>query len=159
MAADMVSLSFFSSLPSFPPLQTWEDKDISSWAHPRFKELVGAVEVPSVGGKITSWEKCTGDCTIIFSRGKKRHGYDIAAIANFTAKPAESKGKEIKGTIEFPEIADSVADEPWQVLVAIKDPSAETKVQAEIVYDAFKAAAPKLRKAIDQWVEELKAQS
>lgn len=135
---------------------TWEDKDISSWAHPRFKEVLKEVTVPSVSGKITGWEKVTGDCTIIFSRGKKRHGYDIAAIANFTAKVGD--GKEIKGQIEFPEIADSVADEPWQVLISIKDPTSETKAHGEVVYDAFKATAAQFRKAIDAWVAELKQQ-
>jgi hypothetical protein len=135
---------------------TWEDKDISSWAHPRFKELIQAVEVPSVGGKITGFDRLAGDCTIIFSRGKKKHGYDVSALANFTAKLAE--GQEVKGTLEFPEIADSVADEPWQVLISIKDPTADTKASGEIVYDAFKAAVPKFRAAIDAWVAELKKQ-
>lgn len=136
---------------------TWEDKDISSWAHPRFKALIKEVKVESVNGKITGFEKVTGDCTIIFSRGKKKHGYDIAAIANFTAKVG-ADGKEIKGQLEFPEIADTVADEPWQVLISIKDPTSETKAQSEVVYDAFKAAVPQFRKAIDAWVEELKKQ-
>lgn len=136
---------------------TWEDKDISTWAHPRFKELLQTIEVPSVGGKITGFERLSGDCTIIFSRGKKRHGYDIAALANFTAKMAE--GATIKGTLEFPEIADSCADEPWQVLISIKDPTSETRATADIVYDAFKATVPAIRAKIDEWVAELKQQS
>jgi hypothetical protein len=108
-----------------------------------------------VSGKITGFERISGDCTIIFSRGKRRHGYDISALANFTAK-VTAEGKEIKGTLEFPEIADSVADEPWQVLVSIKDPTADTKVQGEQVYDEFKKAVPQFRKAIDAWVVDLK---
>jgi len=135
---------------------TWEDKDISQWAHARFKELITKLEIPAVGAKITGCEKVSGDCTIIFSRGKRRHGYDIACIANFTAKLAE--GATVKGTLEMPEIADSVADEPWQVLISIKDPTAETKKQGEVVYDAWKAKVPEIRKVIDQWVAELKEQ-
>jgi activator of HSP90 ATPase len=132
-----------------------EDSDISNWAHAHFKSLISGVSVPSVSGKITGFERISGDCTIIFSRGKRRHGYDISALANFTAK-VTAEGKEIKGTLEFPEIADSVADEPWQVLVSIKDPTADTKVQGEQVYDEFKKAVPHFRKAIDAWVADLK---
>jgi hypothetical protein len=134
---------------------TWEDKDISIWAHAHFKTLISTVEVPSVSGKVSGVDKISGDCTIIFSRGRKKHGYDIACTINFTAKPGDTT---INGTVEFPEIADSVADEPWQVLIAIKDPTNNTKAQGEIVYDAFKAAVPKFRKVIDQWVEDLKKQ-
>jgi len=134
---------------------TWEDCDISSWAHAHFKTLLSAVEVPAVSGKITGYERVTGDCTIIFSRGKKRHGYDINALATFTAR-VSADGKDIKGTLEFPEIADSVADEPWQVLVSIKDPTPETRQHADQVYDAFKKQLPAFRKAIDQWVADLK---
>jgi len=120
---------------------------------------VGAVQVPAVSGKITGWDRVTGDCTIIYSRGKKKYGYDISALANFTARVAAgegSKGTEIKGTLEFPEVADSVADEPWQVHISVKDPTAETKRQGEEVYDAFKKSLPALRQAIDAWVAELK---
>lgn len=134
---------------------TWEDSDISVWAHGHFKNLISAVEVPSVQGKITGIERINGDCTIIFSRGKKKHGYDISCLANFTAR-VSAAGSEIKGTLEFPEIADSVADEPWQILVAIKDPTADNKAQGEEVYDAFKKALPNFRKAIDAWVADLK---
>ncbi len=108
-----------------------------------------------MSGKLTGFERVTGDCTIIFSRGKRRHGYDISALANFTAR-VTAAGAEIKGTLEFPEIADSVADEPWQVLISMKDPTADTKSQGDEVYDAFKKQLPEFRKAIDAWVAELK---
>lgn len=134
---------------------TWEDKDVSQWAHAHFKTVMGAIEVPAVSGKVTGVERIAGDCTIIFSRGKKRHGYDINALVNFTAR-ASSAGAEIKGTIEFPEIADTCADEPWQVLISIKDPTADNKAQGEEVYDAFRKAVPNIRKAIDAWVADLK---
>jgi activator of HSP90 ATPase len=105
---------------------------------------------------MTSVDKLAGDCTILFSRGKKRLGYDIACILNFTAKLAE--GASISGTLEFPEIADSVASDPWQVLIAIKDQTAANRNQGEMVYDAYKASIPKIRAVIDAWVEELKLQ-
>lgn len=134
---------------------TWEDSDISVWAHAHFKELISQVEVPAVSGKISGVERISGDCTIIFSRGKKRHGYDISVLVNFTAR-VSAAGAEIKGQLEFPEIADSVADEPWQVLISIKDQTADTKAQGEEVYDAFKKQLPAFRKQIDLWVANLK---
>lgn len=108
-----------------------------------------------MSGKISGVERISGDCTIIFSRGKKRHGYDISVLANFTARVSPA-GAEIKGQLEFPEIADSVADEPWQILISIKDQTADTKAQGEEVYDAFKKQLPAFRKQIDQWVAALK---
>lgn len=134
---------------------TWEDKDVSQWAHAHFKTLMAAIEVPAVSGKVTGVERIAGDCTIIFSRGKKRHGYDINALVNFTAR-VSAAGAEIKGTIEFPEIADTCADEPWQVLISIKDPTPENKAQGEEVYDAFRKAVPAIRKTVDSWVADLK---
>lgn len=134
---------------------TWEDRDISSWGHNHLKQLLVGFEVAEVKGKITGFERVSGDCTIIFSRGRKKTGYDISALANFSAKVGD---QAIKGSLEFPEIADSCADEPWQVLVTIKDQNADNKAAGEQVYDAFKKAVPDIRKKIDQWVEELKKQ-
>lgn len=127
---------------------------MSSWAHDHFRKILTSVTVPSVEGKVTDVEKISGDCTVIFSRGKKKYGYDINATLNFTARVNE---KSVKGSIEFPEIADSCADEPWQVLISIKERNSDNKKEADIVYDAFKKEVPSIRAKVDEWVKDFKA--
>ncbi|POM72971.1 LOW QUALITY PROTEIN: Hypothetical protein PHPALM_10231 [Phytophthora palmivora] len=62
---------------------TWEERDKSEWARERLKHHILTSfsvedEAQGLSIKATSIVKCDGEAKIVFSRGKKRCGYELS---------------------------------------------------------------------------------
>ena len=99
---------------------TWEDKDKTSWAKKRLKQLMEDIVLIDDDGsscQVTKLEKIEGDASIISARGKTRYVYDFGFEMKFTVIHAPSgdvngekedgsddekkKQGKIKGTLVF----------------------------------------------------------
>ena len=68
---------------------TFEERNFSAWALPRMKELLAAVPVP--GGRTMNSTNVDGEASIIFSRGKKKSGFEVCIDFDFEDGPTASK--------------------------------------------------------------------
>ena len=99
---------------------TWEEKDLSSWAHTRLTALLSSpslaapASAPSLTVTVT---KVTGDATLVFTRGKRRVGYDLQVTAEWSATV---DGAAVKGGLELPSI-DQTSDDDFEVVVTVKE--------------------------------------
>eukprot|EP00759_Apiculatamorpha_spiralis_P002710 PhF_6_TR11167/c0_g1_i2/m.18002 len=55
---------------------TMEERDFSSWAHIRVKELFTNLDISDTAKKLSA-TTVEGDASIIFTRGKKRPGFEL----------------------------------------------------------------------------------
>lgn len=132
---------------------TWEDRDMTSWAQPHIKQLlVGLTATDKASGvtvTIGSVSKVEGDATIIFTRGKKKFGYDLNVTANFTGDQKEDK---VEGKLEF--TLDDTNGDDYDILIDCKDGTkAEKAVRA-----AGKLLIPQVRQKAEQFVQDFKKQ-
>lgn len=136
---------------------TWEERDLSAWGQKRLKELLKEVKTSSVA--ITAVEKCNGDCTIVWSRGKKKIGYDLSIAAEFEG---EHNGVKAHGIVDIPEFADSNGYDVDDVTINIKmkegkDGSNNSEAQAA-VKEAMKKQVKTIRAKLEKFLEEFKEQ-
>ena len=124
---------------------TWEEKDLSSWAATRLTQLLSF----SHAGLNVSCTKVTGDATLVFTRGKKRVGYDLAIVCEWTGQAeaeAEAEaggsgaGELVKGGLELPSVDQTSVDD-FELVVTVKE---RGKAGDEAV-DRLTRAAKKLR--------------
>ena len=136
---------------------TWEERDLSSWGHKRLKELLKEVHSSSVA--ITAVEKCNGDCTIVWSRGKKKIGYDLSIAADFEG---EHNGVKVVGIVDIPEFADSNGYDVDEVTINIKikeNKEGNTNSEAQTaVKEAMKKQVKTIRAKLEKFLEEFKEQ-
>ncbi|TYZ57124.1 hypothetical protein PybrP1_009530 [[Pythium] brassicae (nom. inval.)] len=137
---------------------TWEERDRSAWARERLKLLVLTdfrFEDAALGVAVaaTSISRCEGDAKVIFSRGKKRCGYDIALKFAWSAKRSaetEDAEDEVTGHVEIRDFDDTSGEE-YEVTVSA-DVSHSRGVD---VRNAVLKREPELRKLLAAWKEEL----
>lgn len=72
---------------------TGEERDLSKWAHDRLSALLLTVASEDKSVQVTSIKSVSGDATIVFSRGKKKYGYDLSIIAEWTLMSTLDKSK------------------------------------------------------------------
>uniref|UniRef100_K3WL21 Activator of Hsp90 ATPase AHSA1-like N-terminal domain-containing protein n=1 Tax=Globisporangium ultimum (strain ATCC 200006 / CBS 805.95 / DAOM BR144) TaxID=431595 RepID=K3WL21_GLOUD len=151
---------------------TWEEKDKSEWARARLKERIldsfsfvdGAHKVSI---KANSIVKCDGEAKvlsfimsnlmlqIVFSRGKKRCGYDISLKFEWTSTRADGEedpegADEVTGHVEVHDF-DDTSGEDYEIKVT-------TGMSRKHDMDAKKSVLkwePELRKILTAWKEEL----
>ncbi|KAF1336744.1 Activator of 90 kda heat shock protein atpase 1, partial [Globisporangium splendens] len=139
---------------------TWEEKDKSVWARERLKELIldsfsfvdGSHKVSI---KANSIVKCDGEAKIVFSRGKKRCGYDISLKFEWTSTRADGEEDpegvdEVTGHVEVHDF-DDTSGEDYEIKVT-------TEMSRKHETDAKKSVLkwePELRKILATWKEEL----
>ncbi|CBK20884.2 uncharacterized protein [Blastocystis hominis] len=84
---------------------TWEEMDLSKWAMKRIPEILKAAEFEQKGYsiRIADVEKCDGQATYVFVKGKKRPGFDITLKLKWCATCDESS-EEAKGTITINDV-------------------------------------------------------
>jgi activator of HSP90 ATPase len=86
---------------------TWEERDVSTWAEQRIKQLIGSYQFPSLedGGcvKIKSVKKVEGRASVIYVRGKKKVGYEFRVEVDW-------EGENASGSIELPDLSDYDTD-------------------------------------------------
>ena len=112
---------------------TWEEKDLSGWAASRLSQLLSFQH----GGLHVSCTKVTGDATLVFTRGKKRVGYDLAIVCEWSG----GSGTElVKGGLELPSVDQTSVDD-FELIVSVK----ERGKAGDDAVDRFSRAAKKLR--------------
>ncbi|GAB9473092.1 Activator of 90 kda heat shock protein atpase 1 [Globisporangium polare] len=137
---------------------TWEEKDKSEWARERLKELVlssfsfvdGAHKVSI---KANSIVRCDGDAKVVFSRGKKRCGYDISLKFEWASTRTEEDAEgveDVTGHVEVHDF-DDTNGEDYEIKVT-------TEMSRQHEVDAKKAVLkwePELRNILATWKDEL----
>jgi len=132
---------------------TWEDRDMSSWAHERIKSLFKDFELtlglPDCKATINSVSKVDGEASIVFTRGKRKVGYELSFTAEYTG---EHKSTAVSGTIECPSV--DYGDNEFEVVVkAAKSDAAHDAVRAAIarnkilIYSRFEQLVKELNAA------------
>jgi len=131
---------------------TWEERDMSEWAQSRLRELLLNLVVPNFAHgnlKLTSVSKIEGDATIVFTRGKKKVGFELNIECLFTGLYKEAKA-EVKLTIPSVD-ADDVDDFTVKLNVPEGSDKKTIKSQASSV-------TPLVRKKLKQLKDELQMQ-
>ena len=120
---------------------------MSSWAHSRLTALLAFTSTarPQLAVACT---KVTGDATLVFTRGKKRVGYDLAIQCEWRGR-ADEGGEEVKGAIELPSV-DQTSEDEYEMTVTVKD---RGQVGDEAV-DQLTRAAKKLREPITSKIRQ-----
>jgi hypothetical protein len=130
-----------------------------SWANTRLTEIMTKSNskcLQSSNAKVTidSVDKCTGDASIIFTRGKKKYGYDLNVEGKWNATYSVENGKEIvfKGKFVCHNFDETNKDECSVKFTLSEDEKKdnETKNSEEDI-DSFMKW---LRKTGQKWVEE-----
>jgi hypothetical protein len=135
---------------------TWEEKDLSSWAQDTLKKLLLSVVIPSHSDmkiNITSVNKCTGDASIVYSRGKKRIGYDMHASIEWSG---EYKAAPCKGHINVDGVEETNDEDDYVIKVTYSTSEESDSSAAEKCATLVKKAIPDVRKQIAKFVEEIK---
>ncbi|CAI5735175.1 unnamed protein product [Hyaloperonospora brassicae] len=127
---------------------TWEERDKSEWARERLKHHIltsfsfdGGAEGLCV--KATSIVRCDGEAKVVFSRGKKRCGYELSVKFSWASG-------DVSGHIELLDFDDTSADE-FEIVVTADGSSQRDVAAKKAVIDR----EPELRKLLALWKEEL----
>ncbi|TDH74200.1 uncharacterized protein CCR75_001175 [Bremia lactucae] len=128
---------------------TWEERDKSEWARERLKHHILASfsyedEAQGLSVKATSFVKCDGEAKVVFSRGKKRCGYDLSI------KFAWESGDDVSGHVELQDFDDTCGDE-YEVFVTSNGSGQRDLAAKKAVMDM----EPELRKLLALWKQEL----
>ncbi|KAG7400321.1 hypothetical protein PHYBOEH_006261 [Phytophthora boehmeriae] len=128
---------------------TWEEKDKSEWARDRLKHHIFSTfvfedEAEGLSIKAKSFERCDGEAKIVFSRGKKRCGYELSVKFEW------SSGDDVSGYVELQDFDDTSGDE-YEVLVTVSGSSQRDLAAKKAVI----AWEPELRKLLALWKQEL----
>ena len=136
---------------------TWEEKDLSSWAQQRLTALLSFPASASSSSSLSvTVTGVTGDATLVFTRGKKRVGYDLSITAEWKAK-AGSNGEEMKGGLELPSI-DQTSEGEYEMVVTVKERGQAADDDVDAVTRQVRHLKPKLSERIKQFENELREQ-
>ncbi|CAH0488418.1 unnamed protein product [Peronospora farinosa] len=128
---------------------TWEERDKSEWARERLKHHLltsFGFEDQALGLSIevTSIVRCEGDAKVVFSRGKKRCGYELSV------KFAWQSSDAVSGHVELQDFDDTNGDD-FEVLVTTNGDSEQDLIVKKAVINK----ESELRKLLALWKEEL----
>ncbi|KAH7476219.1 hypothetical protein PRIC1_000231 [Phytophthora ramorum] len=128
---------------------TWEERDKSEWARERLKHHILTAfsfedEAQGLSIKATSIVRCDGEAKIVFSRGKKRCGYELSV------KFAWEGSDDVSGHVELQDFDDTSGDD-YEVLVSTNGSSQRELAAKKVVSDW----EPELRKMLAMWKQEL----
>ncbi|TMW57250.1 hypothetical protein Poli38472_003175 [Pythium oligandrum] len=137
---------------------TWEERDKSEWARDRLKYHIltsftfsnDALDVKITASAI---DKCEGDAKVVFSRGKKRCGYDIFLKFEWLATHAAGDADEAETASGYVELHDfdDTSGEDYEVHVTVQGSSQHAK-NAKRAVEQWETG---LRKILATWKEEL----
>ncbi|KAK9097632.1 hypothetical protein Sjap_023129 [Stephania japonica] len=138
---------------------TWEEKNLTSWANARIKELLASLaSLKYTTGKaqICQVSKCVGDAFVVTVRNKKRFGYTYELTLKFKGEwQIQGEAMEIKGHMEIPEFSFGELDD-LQVDVNMsenKDVGEEDKMR---IAQDLKMFLQPIRGKLLQFEDELK---
>jgi len=130
---------------------TYEERDVSAWARARLAELLGEASVPEFadGSALIAPWKVTGEATAVFTRGKKRVGYELNAKSTFSGS---FQSKSVTGNIEIPSLDNSCGFNPdFKINVT----TAGSSEQDEVVRRAVNKIQDAIRQQVDAFLKEL----
>jgi len=123
---------------------TWEDTDMTTWVHERVKTLF-----LSAGPSLCDTTQLTvidttvsGEASILFTRGKKRIGFELNISVKFTADDG------IEGTIDMPSVDETSVD----------DFGIEVKCDHEETRRGIESSFSTIRELFDGFVAEFRKQ-
>jgi len=121
---------------------TWEERGCLEWVKEQLKaRVVGLREniaSPATDDKftITELKSCTGEASVVCTRGKARHGFDLELSLGWEAIIG---GPTIKGVIDISEVSrDTVEDDELEFKVQI---DSDSKKESEAAKDKAQAQA------------------
>ena len=130
---------------------TFEERDMKGWVDDALKRHLKAVAANADGCAVlvTSVKKCSGEASLVISRGKARHVFeytaDLAFEATFPAEAPPGPGPAtVKGVLHLPEISSSITDGNYESTVSKKPSSAKLSRPR---LDALNAAVANLQDA------------
>jgi activator of HSP90 ATPase len=135
-----------------------EERDKSEWARERLRQHIldsfaFTDDALSLSIKATSVVRCDGDAKIVFSRGKKRCGYDMSVKFEYesTRLGEDDEGfPEATGHVELHDFDDTSGEE-YEISVKAEGNSQHAK-DARAAVQKWEAG---LRKLLAAWKEEL----
>ena len=133
---------------------TWEEKDLSSWAHARMTALLAFKGAASPSVEL-SCTKVSGDATLVYTRGKKRVGYDLAIQCEWRGRAAD--GEEVKGGLELPSV-DQTSEDEYEMVVTVKERGKADDEAVEQLTRAAKKLRDTITSKIKQFEKELQEQ-
>lgn len=132
----------------------WADKDVSSWAHSRLKELINSdiVAAPVAGehfgAKVDNVDSVDGDATLYNRKGTLKVLYDLKVSGKWTSCHDDEKDRT-HGTFKF-----ELFDEDPEFVVAV-----DAKSKGEALYKTIfsRALTPIIRTQCRTFIAELHA--
>lgn len=132
---------------------TFEERDVTEYAQSTFrKHLVGTTLNSAEGIEITKVSKCEGESTIVWTRGKKKVGYDLQIRMTWSNK--KSDDDLITGNIDITELADFNDLDETEIKFSTKTESEGAK---ELTRKLSKQSKDVILKKIQEFVNDLKA--
>ncbi|KAK8820694.1 Hsp90-like protein [Blastocystis sp. ATCC 50177/Nand II] len=131
---------------------TWEECDFSKWAQSRIPEIFKTGHISKNNYEITfpSVEKCDGQATYVFVKGKKRPGFDFSLRIKWKAT-CDSEEDDATGTVCIDDFSDtSDGDYEWSFK---SNKSDENHLKAK---SAVQASKGEIIKLLDAWINEFK---
>ncbi|KAF0701472.1 Aste57867_8048 [Aphanomyces stellatus] len=133
---------------------TWEEKNKSEWAKESLKRHI-LEEFHMVDAK-TGWDiratsiiKCEGEAKLVFSRGKKRCGYDIALEFEYEGVHEGDKATS-SGQIKLHDFEDTNGED-YEIHVSSNTSSLPDKKTVAVI----KQEEDHLRKVLQAWKDDL----
>ncbi|KAF0774366.1 hypothetical protein AaE_001934 [Aphanomyces astaci] len=133
---------------------TWEEINKSQWAKESLKRFI--LEEFQIVDAATGWNvrattivKCDGDAKLVFSRGKKRCGYDIALEFDYEGVHV-GKSETSSGKINLHDFEDTNGED-YEIHVKSATSSAQDKTTVAIIKKHENA----LRTVLLAWKQDL----
>eukprot|EP00240_Pyramimonas_obovata_P014644 CAMPEP_0118925912 /NCGR_PEP_ID=MMETSP1169-20130426/3707_1 /TAXON_ID=36882 /ORGANISM="Pyramimonas obovata, Strain CCMP722" /LENGTH=207 /DNA_ID=CAMNT_0006867337 /DNA_START=56 /DNA_END=679 /DNA_ORIENTATION=- len=135
---------------------TWEERGYLGWAKQQLATRLVGVSDNVV--TITEIKSCTGEATVVCTRGKARYGFDLVVSLGWEATVDEAT---IKGSVDINEVSrDTVEDDELEYKVNIdsdsKKESKEKKAKAEA---GVKALMRKIREQLVAFDSDFKSKA
>ncbi|KAH9305409.1 hypothetical protein KI387_009813, partial [Taxus chinensis] len=137
---------------------TWEERNLSTWATDRIKDLLnclGTLEFATGNAEIVMVSSCIGDASLVTVRNKKRVGYSYEIGLAFQGEWLIQEGtKKIKGSLKIPEASYGDLDD-MQLEVTLEDEEIPDSERSRIIKDLKSFLSP-IRGKLLKFEEELK---
>jgi len=150
---------------------TFEERDITEYAHDLFKKHMLGTKLKAGSNTviINKIPKIDGESSIVYTRGKKKVGYDLHIRMNWTTdnstdaadadadddNDTSSSSDVVKGSISIPELADFNDLDDTEITITVKsdsDKSSDIKKQLNKQIDSV------IKKKLEEFIDELKKQ-
>lgn len=134
---------------------TFEERDITNTAHKLLQQYLQDYTIPlntTYTLKITKCHSITGESTVIFTRGKAKHGYDLHCKCNFNITDMENN--TYSGELNIAELADYNDIDSTEIKIKFND---EHDINSTLK-KLFSSKKDKLYSQLEKWVNELKKQ-